>query len=96
VLIKHIAKHLTENGLCGLVLPLETSALVKTLAHRYQLYLQKIISVHSFEESVPNREIVCFGLKNEEKLDEQFVIYDEPKVYSKMYINSLKDFFTIF
>jgi len=96
VLIKHVAKHLTEDGLCWLVLPLETSALVKILADQHQLYLQKIISIHSFEESAPHREIVCFGLKNTESTAEQFVIYDEPKVYSKIYEGTLKDFFTIF
>jgi tRNA1Val (adenine37-N6)-methyltransferase len=96
ILIKHIAKHLTENGLCWLVLPLETSALVKTLALRYQLYLQRVISIHSFKESAPHREIVCFGLKNIETTFQKFVIYDEPKVYSKMYEGTLKDFFTIF
>ncbi len=96
VLVKHIAEHLTENGLCWLVLPLETSALVKTLAQQYQLHLQKVISIHSFEESLPHREIVCFGLKKLETINEQFVIYNEPKVYSKIYEDTLKDFFTIF
>ena len=85
VLIKYVAAHLTENGLCWLVLPLETSALVKTLADQHLLYLQKIISIHSFEESVPHREIVCFGLKEATNIVQQFVIYDALKVYSKMY-----------
>lgn len=96
VLIKHVAEHLTADGLYWLILPLETSALVKTLMNQHQLYLQKVISVHSFEESAPHREIVCFGLKNTESTVEQFVIYDEPKVYSKIYEGTLKDFFTIF
>jgi tRNA1Val (adenine37-N6)-methyltransferase len=96
VLMKHIAEHLTDDGLCWLVLPLETSALVKTLAHQHQLYVQKVISVHSFEKSIPHREIVCCGLKNIASTIEQFVIYDDPKVYSKRYEDTLKDFFTIF
>ena len=96
VLIKHVAEHLTGNGLCWLVLPLETSALVKTLADQHLLYLQKIISVHSFEESAPHREIIRFGLQNVEITAGQFIIYDEPKVYSKIYEDTLKDFFTIF
>lgn len=96
VLIKNVAEHLAENGLCWLVLPLETSVLVKTLAQQYQLYLQKVISIHSFEESLPHREIVCFGLKKFETINEKFVIYNEPKVYSKIYEDTLKDFFTIF
>jgi tRNA1Val (adenine37-N6)-methyltransferase len=96
VLIKHIAAHLTENGLCWLVLPLETSMLVKNLALHHQLYVQKIISVHSFDESTPHREIMCLGLKNIASRVDQFVIYDDPKVYSKRYEDTLKDFFTIF
>lgn len=96
LLIRHIAAYLTADGLCWLVLPLETSALVKKLAQQRRLHVQKAISIHSFEESLPHREIVCFGLKNTESTVQQFVIYDEPKVYSKMYADTLKDFFTIF
>jgi len=96
ILIKHIAGHLTEDGVCWLILPLETSTLVKIIAEQFQLYPQKIITVHSFENSEPHREIICFRRKNKQQANEQLVIYDEPKVYSKLYQDTLKDFLTIF
>ena len=96
ILIKHIAGHLTEDGVCWLILPLETSTLVKMIAEQVQLYPQKVITIHSFENSEPHREIICFRRKNKQQANEQLVIYDEPKVYSKLYQDTLKDFLTIF
>jgi len=95
-LIDGVAEHLTENGLCWLVLPLQAAELVNEIAGRNGLYLQKKIAIHSFEESEPHREIVVFGRQSAGIIEDKLVIYNEPKVYSEMYVNSLKDFFTIF
>jgi len=95
-LIMGVAKHLTENGTCWLILPFQAAELVNDIAGRSGLYLQKKITVHSFEVSEPHRKIIVFGKKREEIMEDKFVVYNEPKVYSEMYISSLKDFFTIF
>ncbi|MEZ2334894.1 tRNA1(Val) (adenine(37)-N6)-methyltransferase [Mucilaginibacter sp. RCC_168] len=95
-LIKAVASHLTENGTCWLVLPLETAELVKTLATQYQLRLQKVINVHSFENDEPHREILALGFDTSQSEEERLVIYDEPKVYSRPYQEVLKGFLTIF
>jgi tRNA1Val (adenine37-N6)-methyltransferase len=95
-LIKHIAEHLTENGLCWLVLPLETSALVKSLVQQHQLNVQKIISVHSFEKSTPYREIVCFGLKEILEEKSKLVIYEAVNKYSEEYKKLLQPYFIAF
>jgi tRNA1Val (adenine37-N6)-methyltransferase len=95
-LISGVAKHLTNDGACWLILPLQAAELVNDVAGRNGLYLQKKINIHSFEGSEPHREIVVFGKESKEVIEDKFVIYNEPKIYSEMYINSLKDFFTIF
>jgi tRNA1Val (adenine37-N6)-methyltransferase len=95
-LIKGIAKHLAENGKCWLILPLQASELVNDIARRNGLYLQRKVAIHSFEGSEPHRQIVVFGKEGMDVVEERFVIYNEPKVYSEIYINTLKDFFTIF
>jgi len=95
-LIKDVAAHLTGNGLCWLVLALQAAGLVKTLAMEKKLQLQKIITIHSFENSEPHREILCFGFKEIITINEKLVIYDEPKHYSEAYRYTLKNFFTIF
>ena len=95
-LIIDVAQHLTENGLCWLILPISTAELVKELAASDGLFLHRKITIHSFEEDIPHREILVLGTNNIKLNDSKFVIYKEPKVYSEMYIAALKDFFTIF
>ena len=70
--------------------------MVKELARQTQLFLQKAISIHSFKDDVPHREIIVFGPSNKGVSFEKFVIYDAAKTYSKMYAATLKDFFIIF
>jgi tRNA1Val (adenine37-N6)-methyltransferase len=95
-LIQDVAAHLTANGVCWLIVPPETAVPVKQLALHYSLYLQKIITLHSFKTDAPHREILAFGFDVQQTTEEQFVIYDAPKVYSKEYEVALKAFLTIF
>ena len=95
-LIEDSIAHLTDNGLLWLILPLQTAELVKELSGQFGLHLQKVITVHSFESDLPHREIIVLGLNDVKLSNNQFVIYNEPKIYSEMYINALRDFFTIF
>jgi tRNA1Val (adenine37-N6)-methyltransferase len=95
-LIKLLSGHLTINGLGYLVLPLETAELARNIASENGLFVKKIISIHSYKDSAPHREILVLSIDKTKAADEQFVIYDNPKVYSKQYQELLKDFFTIF
>jgi tRNA1Val (adenine37-N6)-methyltransferase len=95
-LIKAVAKHLTETGTCQLILPIPTSNLVKYLLPQYQLYLQKQICIYSFPGNEAHREILIIRNTQTDTIEENFVIYDNQKVYSAAYQNALKEFFTIF
>ncbi|MDB5287741.1 MAG: methyltransferase protein [Mucilaginibacter sp.] len=95
-LIKAVAKHLTETGTCQLILPIPTSNLVKYLLPKYQLYLQKQICIYSFPGDEAHREMLIIGNTQTSIIEENFVIYDHPKVYSAAYQIALKEFFTIF
>ncbi len=95
-LLKIAAQHLTEKGTCWLILPLQTAQLVNIIAYQYNLNRQKKISVLSYPDSLPHREILVLTLSETLEADGQFVIYAEQKVYSKEYQDKLKDFFTIF
>jgi tRNA1Val (adenine37-N6)-methyltransferase len=95
-LLQNAAKHLNDKGTFWLILPLQTAQLVNVIAYQYNLNQQKKISVSSYPDSVQHREIVAFTLGETLETDEQFVIYDSPKVYSQQYKNVLKPFFTIF
>ena len=95
-LIEGFSNHLTASGTCWLVLPIDTAEFVKTLAAQYQLHLQKVISIHSFESDAAHRELLALGFDAGESEEERLVIYDEPKVYTKEYQKVLKEFLTIF
>ncbi|MDB5155633.1 MAG: methyltransferase protein [Mucilaginibacter sp.] len=95
-LIRQAKKQLTDDGTFWLILPLQTAQLVKVIAVEIGLNLRQAINVLSYPNSDPHREILVFSLDNKKELDNWFVIYNEPKVYSQQYIDALKSFFTIF
>ncbi|MDR6940833.1 tRNA1(Val) (adenine(37)-N6)-methyltransferase [Mucilaginibacter pocheonensis] len=91
-----ISDHLATDGVCWLILPVGTAAMVKNLAVQHRLYLQKTISICSFKDDEPHREILAFGFGADGADEERLVIYDGLKVYSKGYQEILKEFLTIF
>ena len=95
-LITGITKHLTESGLCWLILPLQAAELVKELAVSNNLFLKRVITVHSFEHSTPHREILCFGLNQREIENSKLVIYESIGNYSAEYKQLLKPYFIAF
>jgi tRNA1Val (adenine37-N6)-methyltransferase len=95
-LIEDVALFLTDSGTCQLILPVETAELVKDLLVKHYLHLHKKISVLSFAGDKPHREMLIFGKEQKRLMEETFVIYDRPKVYSAGYEAVLKEFFTIF
>jgi tRNA1Val (adenine37-N6)-methyltransferase len=95
-LIESVAKHLAVVGSFWVILPLETAQLVKVIAVAIGLNLRQAINVLSYPDSEPHREILVFTLGDKKKLDDWFVIYKEPKVYSQQYEEALRPFFTIF
>jgi tRNA1Val (adenine37-N6)-methyltransferase len=95
-LVTAVSSHLNNRGLCYLILPLQTAGLVKKLIVQNKLHLHKIIRVHSFDNADAHREILAIALEPGNLIEEKFVIYDEPNVYSGEYRRALKDFLTIF
>jgi tRNA1Val (adenine37-N6)-methyltransferase len=95
-LIRAVANHLIGSGACWLIMPLDTAELVKNIAQQNNLYLQKTISIKSYPDSKPHREILVFSLDDAKESNEEFIIYQQEKVYSVNYKKALSDFFTIF
>jgi len=95
-LIKDIACHSSSNALCWMVLPVQTAVFIKGLATQNGLYLQKAITVHSFEHSESHREIVCLGVKEVSVEIVKFVIYQSKDIYSDEYKMLLKPYFLNF
>lgn len=95
-LIKAVSAHLTTTGSFWMILPLDTAELVRTIAQQNKLYLQKVIAVKSYPDSKPHREILVLSLNDNKAIEDEFVIYQQEKVYSDEYQTKLKPFFTIF
>lgn len=95
-LIKYLPYHLTEKGECCIILPPDTAGLVKGLAFRADLFVRRIISIHSYDDVQAHRELLMLTKGKSDVHLEKFTIYNAPKEFSEQYINSLKDFFTIF
>jgi tRNA1Val (adenine37-N6)-methyltransferase len=95
-LIKAVAEHLTSNGYCWLVLPVNIAGIVVTLAKRFKLHPAKVIGVLSYAGSVPHRNILCLGFDEKISEKEKFIIYEEKDVYSDEYKKLLQAYFLAF
>ena len=95
-LTSYASKHLTDDGTMFLILPLDTVALVKEMTLTNMLFLKKKTRVSSYKDSEPHREIVVLSLDRDTEVDDNFVIYESPQIYTERYQEVLKDFFTIF
>jgi tRNA1Val (adenine37-N6)-methyltransferase len=95
-LINDLSGHLTDKGLGYLILPLDTAEPIKNIMLENGLFVKKIIEVYSYQDSLPHRQILALSRDKTKVDDGRFVIYDNPKIYSMQYQESLKNFFTIF
>ncbi len=91
-----VAQHLNPKGNFCLILPQETAELVKERASAYDLYLERVTRVHSFEHAAPHRFLLRFGFQQQETKIDQLIIYQSEKVYHPQYQNILQNFLTIF
>lgn len=94
-LINHIPEFLSVKGNFSIILPVKTASLVKEMAQE-KLFLNWEISISSFENEMPHRQILSFGLNQTKTKHASFTIYKSQKVYSDEYQNLLKNFLTIF
>lgn len=95
-LIEGISGHLSENGSCWLVLPLQAAELVKEFAKAQGLHLKKTIEVASFAHDAPHREIMCFGWEQIQRERSKLVIYEAVGEYSMEYKQLLQPYFIAF
>jgi len=96
-LLKESANKLSDEGLLFIILPIETSELVKKLIVSIpELKVNREIMIHSFSESNPHRKILAIGFGISEPIKKKFVIYEKAGIYTSEYRTLLKDFLTIF
>lgn len=96
-LLSQSAIKLSSNGIFVMILPIDTSILIEKLIELMpNLFVNEILMVHSFENSIPHRKILTISLKPSELNLKKFVIYESHGIYTSDYQDLLKDFLTIF
>jgi tRNA1Val (adenine37-N6)-methyltransferase len=95
-LMRGVATHLTDNGVCWLVLPLDTADVVEKIAGKAGLHRQRSIKIRSFETDYPHREIMILGFEETEVEIANLTIYKEVNVYADEYKRLLKPYFLAF
>ncbi|MEO6633554.1 MAG: hypothetical protein ABIN13_17575, partial [Mucilaginibacter sp.] len=95
-LMRGVAAHLSPNGKCWYILPVQTVELIKSLALQNGMYLQREINIRSFEHSEPHREIVCFGFIEVLTEISTLTIYKTVNIYTEEYKKLLQPYFIAF
>ena len=92
-LIKKVHELLSEEGCFWFVLPIKQTEEVVRRGEELSLFVQKVIRLHSDISKPEFRRIVCLGRKKKDLVEEDFMIYESEKKYTKAYELLLKDFF---
>ncbi len=95
-LIKNVSRHLTPNGSCCLILPVNIAEMVTTLAAAGGMYLQKTICVQSYAHSQAHRAIICIGFNNVAADATELIIYKAAGIYTDEYQKLLQPYFLNF
>lgn len=92
-LVKKVNELLSDDGCFWFVLPIKQSEEVVRLGEEYDLFAKKVIKLYSDVTKPEFRRIVCLGRQKSALLEEDFIIYQSEKKYTKDYKVLLKDFF---
>ncbi|MES2445967.1 MAG: methyltransferase [Bacteroidota bacterium] len=92
-LIGKVDEILTKDGSFWFILPPKLADFLIEKAKEFQLFVQKIVLLHSDQAKPAFRSIVCIGRIETGLVKEQFYIYEAEKIYTKAYQELLKDFF---
>jgi tRNA1Val (adenine37-N6)-methyltransferase len=95
-LIESISKHLTLNGSCWLIVPVNLGEIIISLASDKNMFPVKLIYVQSYLDSSPHRVILCLGHHKNQTEISDLTIYETKKVYSEKYKKLLQPYFLAF
>lgn len=92
-LVKKVDELLSDEGCFWFVLPIKQAEEVVWRGEQLGLIEQKVIRLHSDLTKPEFRRIVCLARRKSTLLEEDFIIYESEKKYTKAYEVLLKDFF---
>jgi tRNA1Val (adenine37-N6)-methyltransferase len=92
-LINKVNELLSDDGCFWFVLPIKQTEDLLRKAEKLGMYPQKVIKLHSDASKAEFRKIVCLGRGRTDLVEEDFIIYESERKYTKGYELLLKDFF---
>lgn len=92
-LITKVDELLNSDGSFWFILPPKQAEFMIDKAKELQLFVNKIVLLHSDETKPAFRFVVCLGRADNDLIKEQFYIYESEKIYTEAYKELLKDFF---
>ena len=92
-LIKKVADLLSPEGCFWVVLPVKQAQDLVEKAKMKGLFLTRLVKLHSDVTKPEFRRIICLAREKSDLIEEDFMIYESEKKYTKAYELLLKDFF---
>jgi tRNA1Val (adenine37-N6)-methyltransferase len=94
-LIHSVIKLLSKTGTFTLILPIAEAIIFKELATQKGLFLNKEIFIKPKPSKEPNRMIMEFSLLQEEKITDEFIIYNDDNSQTEAYKNLTSEFYLL-
>jgi len=95
-LVTGVATHLSTDGSCWLILPVNIGKVVTELAAGHNVFLQKQINIQSYSHSAAHRVVLRLGLKTVSTEISKLTIYKAVGIYSNEYKKLLQPYFLAF
>lgn len=92
-LIEKVATLLSPAGCFWVILPVKQAQDLVRKAKMKGLFLTHLVKLHSDATKPEFRRIICLGREESNVVEEDFMIYESEKKYTKAYELLLKDFF---
>ncbi len=92
-LIEKVAALLSPAGCFWVVLPVKQAGELAEKAKLKGLFLTHLVKLHSDAAKPEFRRIICLAREKSDLVEEDFMIYESEKKYTKAYELLLKDFF---
>lgn len=92
ILISKSSSLLAENGILSIIIPEQTTDEFEEIGLKFNLYLKRTINIFGIKGGKPKRNILEFSLHPKKIIQQDFIIEDSSRKYSKQYLELTKDF----
>lgn len=92
ILISKSFSLLAENGILSIIIPEQMTDEFEKIGLKFNLYVNRTINIFGIKGGKLKRNILEFSLHPKEIIQQDFIIEDSSRKYSKQYLELTKDF----